>query len=228
MQLEQMLREMFWNTATVTSLPGFVLSLALSAALGVLIGAMYVRFGQSLSNRRQFARTFLLVAVSTTLIITIVKSSLALSLGLVGALSIVRFRAAIKEPEELAYLFLTISVGLGLGAGQALLTLVALALILGFIAIRGMARPASDQPNLFLTVSGPAGGRLGASAVLDILTQEGATAGLKRLDQGPEAFEAAFAVSFGKVATVESVSRRIRELSPDARVSCLDDRGLGV
>ena len=56
--------------------------------------------------------------------ITIVKSSLALSLGLVGALSIVRFRAAIKEPEELVYLFLIIATGLGCGAGQIKLTAV--------------------------------------------------------------------------------------------------------
>ena len=55
--------------------------------------------------------------------ITIVKSSLALSLGLVGALSIVRFRTAIKEPEELSYAFLSIAIGLGLGADQRLTTL---------------------------------------------------------------------------------------------------------
>ena len=54
----------------------------------------------------------------------IVKSSLALSLGLVGALSIVRFRAAIKEPEELVYLFLIIAAGLGCGAGQLKITIV--------------------------------------------------------------------------------------------------------
>jgi len=52
----------------------------------------------------------------------IVKSSLALSLGLVGALSIVRFRAAIKEPEELIYLFLIIAIGLGCGANQLIIT----------------------------------------------------------------------------------------------------------
>ena len=51
-----------------------------------------------------------------------VKSSLALSLGLVGALSIVRFRTPIKEPEELVYLFLAISIGLGYAAGQILIT----------------------------------------------------------------------------------------------------------
>ena len=54
----------------------------------------------------------------------IVKNSLALSLGLVGALSIVRFRAAIKEPEELIYLFLIIATGLGCGAGQIKITIV--------------------------------------------------------------------------------------------------------
>ena len=53
----------------------------------------------------------------------IVKSSLAFSLGLVGALSIVRFRAAIKEPEELVYLFLVIATGLGLGANQTKITI---------------------------------------------------------------------------------------------------------
>ena len=51
------------------------------------------------------------LAIITTLVITVIKFSLALSLGLVGALSIVRFRAAIKEPEELVFLFLIISIG---------------------------------------------------------------------------------------------------------------------
>ena len=64
------------------------------------------------------------------LIITIVKSSLALSLGLVGALSIIRFRAAIKEPEELAYLFISISIGLGFGANQAIITTLAFIIII--------------------------------------------------------------------------------------------------
>ena len=64
------------------------------------------------------------MGITTTIVITIVKSSLALSLGLVGALSIVRFRAAIKEPEELVFLFLIIATGLGCGAGQIKITLI--------------------------------------------------------------------------------------------------------
>ena len=78
----------------------------------------YVKYGHALSNRRIFSNNFPLIAATTFLVITVVKSSLALSLGMVGALSIVRFRAPIKEPEELAYLFLTIAIGLGIGADQ--------------------------------------------------------------------------------------------------------------
>ena len=100
------------------STPEFIISLALTAITAYILKKVYVRFGQALSNRSIFADTFVPMAMTTMIIITIVKSSLALSLGLVGALSIVRFRAAIKEPEELVYLFLIIAIGLGCGANQ--------------------------------------------------------------------------------------------------------------
>jgi len=87
---------------------GFIFDLILAALLSYIISVVYIKFGSSLSNRSILAKNFMLLAITTTLVIAIVKSSLALSLGLVGALSIVRFRAAIKEPEELMYLFLTI------------------------------------------------------------------------------------------------------------------------
>jgi len=76
-----------------------------------------------------------LLAAIVFLVIMIVKSSLALSLGLVGALSIVRFRTPIKEPEELVYLFLAISIGLGYAAGHTLLTTILVLSILAMIYI---------------------------------------------------------------------------------------------
>ncbi len=226
MQIEQSLRELLWNPEMVASLPKLVLSLTIAALLGVILGQVYIRFGQSLSNRRVFARNFLVLVVTTTLIISIVRSSLALSLGLVGALSIVRFRAAIKEPEELAFLFLAISIGLGLGAGQALVTIVALAIILGLIVIRGLARSTPGNPNLYLTVTTPANVKLGADQMLQALAEVGATASLKRFDQSADQLEAAFHVDFKQVADLERFSQRLRELSPAVRVSCLEDRGL--
>jgi hypothetical protein len=228
MQIEQSLRELLWNPEMVAGLPKLVLSLGIAALLGLILSQVYIHFGHSLSNRRLFARNFLVLVVTTTLIISIVRSSLALSLGLVGALSIVRFRAAIKEPEELAFLFLAISIGLGLGAGQALVTIVALAVILGLIVVRGMFRQSPNQPNLYLTVTSPAASKLGAERILQILAGVGATAALKRFDQTPESLEAAFQVDFKQVAHLEQFTNQLRELSPEVRVSCLDDRGLGA
>lgn len=226
MQIEQSLRELLWNPEMVASLPKLVLSLGIAALLGITLGQVYIRFGQSLSNRRIFARNFLILVVTTTLIISIVRSSLALSLGLVGALSIVRFRAAIKEPEELAFLFLAISIGLGLGAGQALVTIVAMIVILGLIVIRSLFRVSPGQPNLYLTVTSPAAAKLDANQILQALAGVGASASLKRFDLTPDQLEAAFLVDFKQVAHLEQFAQQLRETSPEVRVSCLDDRGL--
>ena len=95
-----------------------IISLVVASILSFIVQLFYIKFSTSLSNRLDFSKNFVILGISTTIVITIVKSSLALSLGLVGALSIVRFRAAIKEPEELVFLFLIISIGLGCGAGQ--------------------------------------------------------------------------------------------------------------
>jgi hypothetical protein len=226
--MQESLSELFWNPAARDSLPKLLISLAIAALLGLVLGKFYVRFGQSLSNRAGFARNFLLLTVTTTLIISIVKSSLALSLGLVGALSIVRFRAAIKEPEELAFLFLAISIGLGLGAGQALVTVAALAVILGIVALRSAAKPAADTPNLYLTVASPAAAKMGAGQILEALNAVGARATLRRLDETADQVEAAFTVHFKGVGALEQFTTRIREISPGVRVSCLDDRGMGA
>ena len=95
-----------------------LLNLALVLFLGQVLSWHYQRFAAVLSNKRKNARLFVLLAATTMLVISVVKSSLALSLGLVGALSIIRFRTPVKEPEELLYLFLSVAVGIGLGADQ--------------------------------------------------------------------------------------------------------------
>ena len=114
----------FLNEQIQINLISFIEALILSGFLSFLIQIVYLRFSTSLSNKFDFSKNFIILGITTTLVITIVKSSLALSLGLVGALSIVRFRAAIKEPEELVYLFLIIATGLGCGAGQLKITLI--------------------------------------------------------------------------------------------------------
>ena len=110
--------DFFINNNIQINMNSFVLSLITAVGLSLLIQLFYIKFSSTLSNRIHFSKNFVILGTTTCIIIMIVKNSLALSLGLVGALSIVRFRAAIKEPEELVYLFLIIAVGLGCGSGQ--------------------------------------------------------------------------------------------------------------
>ena len=100
------------------SLSSVFMSLFATVFSSFLLRQLYVRYGRSMNNREYFGNIFILLGVTTCSVIIIVKYSLALSLGLVGALSIVRFRAAIKEPEELVFLFLVIAFGLAFGANQ--------------------------------------------------------------------------------------------------------------
>ena len=125
----------FVNQNVQIDIPNFVLSLIVASFLSFFIQIFYNKYSSSLSNRKEFSKNFVILAVTTCIVIMIVKSSLALSLGLVGALSIVRFRAAIKEPEELVYLFLIIAIGLGCGANQLIITSVGIIFALILIVI---------------------------------------------------------------------------------------------
>ena len=113
--------------------------------VGKCLETFWLRFGSILHNRETLAQVFPFILLTTTLIITVVKSSLALSLGLVGALSIVRFRTPIKEPEELAYLFLSIAIGLGLGANQVVATVIASPLILTVMTVFKWSRSKKES-----------------------------------------------------------------------------------
>jgi hypothetical protein len=125
----------FVNQNVPIDISNFIISLLSATILCFLVQLFYIKYSSSLSNRKEFAKNFVILGVTTSIVIMIVKSSLALSLGLVGALSIVRFRAAIKEPEELVYLFLIIAIGLGCGANQLIITIVGITFALILIMI---------------------------------------------------------------------------------------------
>ena len=112
------------NSAPDISYSNFVIAILISAFLAFIVKLAYIRISRTLNDREYFSDIFVPLAIITTLVITVIKFSLALSLGLVGALSIVRFRAAIKEPEELVYLFFIIGIGLANGANQFLVSII--------------------------------------------------------------------------------------------------------
>jgi len=205
----------------------FVMNLLLAATLAVVLSRIYVRYGDALSNRNLFGRNFLLLTMTTMLIISIVKSSLALSLGLVGALSIVRFRAAIKEPEELGYLFLAIGIGLGLGADQALTTIVAFILITSILIIRKkfLHKP-EDQQNLHITVYSHNPHKIELEQIVETLETNCSAVDLKRFDETTEALEASFLVEFHDLQQLSNAKNRLQELSDSVRITFLDNRGI--
>ncbi len=161
------------------------LNMALGGILALYVRALYRRFGSTIGSRDSFSAVFPMLTAVTVLIIFVVKSSLALSLGLVGALSIVRFRAAIKSPEELVYLFFCIGVGVALGAEHRLLAFVAVAVVSLFIIGRGwLFRQRAASQNLLLTVSGNASSffEREEKALLDVLKRRTAGTTLQRFD----------------------------------------------
>jgi hypothetical protein len=205
------------------SLPEFVGALVAAAVLSAVLAAFYARFGRSLANRRAFAANFVPITVTTMFIITVVRSSLALSLGLVGALSIVRFRTAIREPEELIYLFVCIGLGLGFGANQGLLAVVAFAALLvilllaGLIAKRGHA---SDQ-GLFVIIQGPAA--LELPALETLMKRHCRRTALRRFDASAERTEASYSVEMASQQALPALAAAVRALP--ARLMIIDQHG---
>ena len=95
----------------------FFVGLILTIVIGISLSVIYKNFSLALSNKQNLSFNLLLLALITYLIISSIKSSIALSLGMVGALSIVRFRVAIKEPEEVVYIFFAIAIAIANAAG---------------------------------------------------------------------------------------------------------------
>lgn len=228
MNSELTFQDFLANQSVQVDLPAFALNVALAALLAWILSRIYVHFGESLSNRQQFSRNFMLVATTTVLIISIVKSSLALSLGLVGALSIVRFRAAIKEPEELAYLFLCISIGLGFGADQRVVTLVAFGVIAVLIVVFHWGRRGVPSQNLYLTVDSQNHEKIALDRVVEILRRNFTGVDLKRFDETSTALEASFRVEFDDFARLERAKQELLAVNRDLRLTFLDVQGVGA
>ena len=206
------------------SLIGFVFNIVLAAILSTMLRWVYIKHGESLSNRRQFSKNFILLSMTTMLIIAIVKSSLALSIGLVGALSIIRFRAAIKEPEELAYLFLAISIGLGFGANQGVITALALLIILLIIFIMRKEIVNSESSNLYLTISSNNNSHdIDLNKIIDVLNKFCSSVNIKRLDESNEAFEVSFLVEYDNHKKLIDTQKAIAKINSNLKFTFLDN-----
>ena len=218
------LQELATSTTEQVSVGIIVFNLFLSAVLSLILGWVYTKYGSALSNRKQFARNFLPITMTTMFIITIVKSSLALSLGLIGALSIIRFRTAIKEPEELSYLFLTIAIGMGIGANQAIITIITLLIITAITCLKNINQNNVESgQNLYLTISSPTQDGNELNTIIKVLQKHCTNVNLKRFDENSNLLEVSFLVGFENYSQLEVSKSELQGLNDSIRVSFLDN-----
>ncbi len=196
---------------------------AILIALALILEFTYYKCAYSLSNKKLFAKNFILTAFTTMVIIAIVKTSLALSLGLVGALSIVRFRAAIKEPEELAYLFFTIAIGLGMGANQVVVTVLSSLILFTIIWVRFLiTKNKNEFQNLFLTIN-TSPKNIEFDQITDLVQKHFKKSQLKRFDETETTLEASFYIDVKKINNIQAFKKDIDLISKSTNVAFVDN-----
>jgi uncharacterized membrane protein YhiD involved in acid resistance len=223
---QTLINDLFTTQGSLLDPTTVLINMVLAVITSFILSRVYIYWGSSLSNRRKFAANFMLITVTTTFIILVVRSSVALSLGLVGALSIVRFRAAIKEPEELAYLFFAISLGIGLGDNQRVITLLSMLVVIILIGIAKLFRQSQADANLHMEVSSHSPNKIEMPQVMEVLQKYCSKLKLLRYDENEETLEMSFVIEFEHTSDLNQVKQALVDLSPQLRISFLDNKGI--
>ena len=137
MSVKDMIKKSVLESGAFTNydVPGILTALAAALLLGALIYLVYRKFYAGVVFSRTFAVTLVGMTVLTCMVTLAISTNVVISLGMVGALSIVRFRTAIKDPMDLLYLFWAITTGITAGAGMYVLALLAAAIMILMIVL---------------------------------------------------------------------------------------------
>ena len=127
-----------------------VLALAMGFVVGLIIALVYRKAFRGVLYSPSFATTLIMLCMITTPVVMCIKSNIALSMGMVGALSIVRFRTAVKDPLDTAYMFWALTMGILLGAGLHLIALIVVLCISVLLFVLPFAK--LTAPNAYLLV----------------------------------------------------------------------------
>tara|TARA_Y100000768_G_scaffold318458_1_gene253881 strand:+ start:5216 stop:5920 length:705 start_codon:yes stop_codon:yes gene_type:complete len=221
-----LLKDIANASAAPFSISSLILNLVVGAIISFILKAHYKKFSSTLNNREEFGNIFPFILLTTVLVISIVKSSLALSLGLVGALSIVRFRTPIKEPEELAYLFICIAAGLGLGANQTLPTVIAIFMILIIMLFTKKNYQKNSEKNMYLSIEYKINSEVEKKEIVKklnkIIGDEVLRFDLRRLDYRESFIDATYQVNVSKIEILENIINKLNSQFPKISVTYLD------
>ena len=149
MTFNDILKSSFLEKATEFSFIDVGLAMLLAFAIGLFIFFVYKKTFSGVMYSASFGVSIMAMTLITTLIILAVTSNVILSLGMVGALSIVRFRTAVKEPLDIAFLFWAISAGIVIGAGLIPLAVIC-SIFIGVILLIFVNRKSSDTPYIIV------------------------------------------------------------------------------
>jgi len=149
MTFNDILKSSFMENATSLSIIDILIAMGLSLVLGLFVMAVYKKTFKGVMYSHSFCISLLAMTLITTLIILAITSNVILSLGMVGALSIVRFRSAIKEPLDIAFLFWSISIGIVSGAGLISLAVFG-SVFIGIIMVLFINKDSNDSPYILV------------------------------------------------------------------------------
>ncbi len=224
--------DFFLNENININTQNFVQNIVIALILSLVVKYVYEKFSTTLSNKQEFSKNFVILGLTTCIVITIVKSSLALSLGLVGALSIVRFRAAIKEPEELVYLFLVIAIGLGTGAGQTyIITIgVGISVILMIIFYYFQTNQKEKKNNfLHLTISMNTNlDKKNTDILIEIIKNQVNFLEISSLNQSKDDFNLNIYFSLIENITLSTFNEKILKKFPNANIIISKDHNISL
>lgn len=201
-----------------------IVQLLSAILLGYLVRFYYMRFAAPMGNLGNIGNVLPLLSLVTFLVIMIVKTSLALSLGLVGALSIVRFRAPIKEPMELTFIFLAIAIGLGAGAGKPLLTAIVVFCILALDILR-MKLSRRELVGKTLLVEIPGASQTGmVDSVLSLMHGVAGTLRLSRLELSDQQLIIVAQMDFADDSDITALIGQIQDQYTGAHCTLFDNK----
>lgn len=218
----------FINPYNIIEIPLLELlrNLAIGIVFAVILSWIISKSTRLVVDTAQYLPMFLVLIPTMILIITVIKSSIALSLGLVGALSIVRFRTPIKEPEELAYIFIAIAIGLGLGANQVLATVVGFSVVvvvlLPFMFKRSAVRQGQSAYVEIILDSGEAE-TLNIETVSKLLDEGNIKYRIKRVTETTSHCEITLEVSRLDMAAYEKIKLELSKHYLNVEISFFDN-----
>ncbi len=222
MDILEKLGRLVRDPAVQVDLWGFIFALVVSAIVGVVVSALYQMFYENRATGAQVHRSFLLMAPSITALFIAIQFSLPLSLGLLGALSVIRFRTPIKEPEEVAFIMLLIAGSVVCATFQFKLLLVLLLLSVILLSLQKVLprlfKSKRKDGMVLVTLQNTANSDARAKLV-EALGARFPNGQLERISSDGDSTTMCYSFTGLAVANVNGVESSLRDIAPVEKIN---------